>query len=225
MSTPSFFDALASFVARETSDLFFPLPCRVERYDAEKQLADVLPLIRFPVALESGETEFQSLPVVPSCPVVFPGFGPWALTFPVSVGDRALVLFSGAALDEWIATGGLSTPKLQRKASLCDGIVIPGLRSPVEALPSASSDALILGHSEGSKIAIQDNAVRLGTVDASSLVALASKVEAELNALRTVLNNHLHSGVTPGSAASGPLLTPAGAIGSTAATGVYATDS
>lgn len=222
MRTPTLREAFAAFIKAETSDFYFPLPARVERFDPSTGTADVLPLIKFPRITESGDEEKEALPVLPSVPVVFPGLGDFALTFPVSAGDLGLVVFCGASIDEFLATGQLSEPFQERKASLSDGVFIPGLRFSKAPFSGFDSSRVVLGHADGARVSVDQSSVRLGDPVAGSLVALAAKVETELNALRTVINTHIHSGVTTGPGASGPLVTPAGPISSTAANGVFA---
>jgi len=59
--------------------------------------------------------------------------------------------------------------------------------------------------------------IRLGAA-AVEYVALASLVKTQLDAMRLVLNGHLHSGVTTGPGTSGPLVTPLPALGGVAST-------
>jgi hypothetical protein len=54
---------------------------------------------------------------------------------------------------------------------------------------------------------IESDDVRLGAVDAADFVALASKVEAELDALWTAMNTHVHTSAAPG-VPTGPAITP-----------------
>lgn len=63
--------------------------------------------------------------------------------------------------------------------------------------------------------------VYLGGEDATKKVALADDVDARISAIRTILNAHVHSGVTTGPGNSGPLVTPLSAQSPTGADNVY----
>lgn len=68
-------------------------------------------------------------PILLDCPVIFPGGGATALTFPVAVGDECLVLFNDRDIDQWFAGASNFTPATLRKHSFSDGIILVGVRS------------------------------------------------------------------------------------------------
>ena len=62
-------------------------------------------------------------------PVVFPGGGGFALTFPVAAGDECLVVFASRCIDAWWQSGGVGEPMEPRMHDLSDGFALIGVRS------------------------------------------------------------------------------------------------
>lgn len=58
----------------------------------------------------------MDLPILPDVPVVFPGGGGFALTFPVAAGDECLVVFASRCIDAWWQSGGVGEPMEPRDA-------------------------------------------------------------------------------------------------------------
>lgn len=146
---PNLAELLSGHVSRSLSELHTAMPGRVERYDRTTQTADVQPLVKRAVADEAGVESLESLPVVPSVPVVFPGAGDYAITFPIARGDTVLLVVASASLDRWLARGGEVDPDDERTHALSDAVAIPGLRARPDALGSVPSSAL---HVRGGKI-------------------------------------------------------------------------
>jgi hypothetical protein len=80
-------------------ELHTALPCRVESYNASKQTADVLPMIKRQVPDGDGGYTLEDLPVLPNVPVAFPrGGGGFFMSFPLQKGDFVFVVFSERAI-------------------------------------------------------------------------------------------------------------------------------
>ena len=175
--TPTLAEVIRAALDARLVDVHTAIPAKVVRYDASKCLVDAAPLVKAPVLAEDGSTSFDALPVVPNVPVSFPGAGGFRVTFPVSVGDTVLLVFSEASLERWLQFGGDVDPQDPRRFALSDAVAIPGLRSFAD-VEAAATDAVVI-ESNG-------NDVRLGTKTAAEALALASKVDAELTALKSV---------------------------------------
>lgn len=132
-NNPTLADVLRAALDSRLSDLHVALPARVERYDSARQAVSVKPLIRTAVPdaqLEDDEQRaVESLPVINGVPVVFPGAGPYSITFPIAKGDTGLLIFSEASLDKWKSDGREVDPLDDRRHSLSDAVFIPGLRA------------------------------------------------------------------------------------------------
>lgn len=170
------------------AQLHVALPGRVESFDPEKCRASVKPLLQGAHVQEDGTDLAASLPVLPNVPVLFPGAGGFRVTFPIQVGDTVLLVFSDRALDGWLERGGEVDPQDGRKHHLTDAVAIPGLRPFVDAWTGLQADAMTLGAEGGAQVVITQDAVKLGGPTAAEAVALASKVAAELTALKSALN-------------------------------------
>lgn len=150
---PNLAELLSGHVSRSLAELHTAMPGRVERYDSTTQTADVKPLVKRKVADEAGTESLESLPVVPSVPVVFPGAGDYGITFPIARGDTVLLVVASASLDRWLARGGEVDPADERAHALSDAVAIPGLRARPDALGSVPNSAL---HVRGGKVYIGD---------------------------------------------------------------------
>jgi hypothetical protein len=177
------------------------LPGRVESYDADKQTADVLPLIQSYLPNEDGTQSVVTLPVLSSIPVAFMGGGGFRGTYPLESGDTGWIAFSEASLDAWQARGGLSDPQDERRFHLADSVFLPGLHADDRPWTNAGTDAT-WGKDGGAQVVATGSGLELGgnTGDRpTDFVALASLAKAELQSLRgtlsaaiTLLQTHVH---------------------------------
>jgi hypothetical protein len=120
------------------------LPGRVVAYDADKQLADVQPLVKHRRLDEDGQTMIaEALPVVNSCPVVFCGTARGRITWPVFVGDTCEIRFASASIARWIRQGGLVDPGEDRRHDLTDGVCFVGLHDAAHVPTTAPTDAIV----------------------------------------------------------------------------------
>jgi len=165
--------------------LYTALPGRVVRYDATKQVADVLPTLKRPIRTADGGTVLEELPILPAVPLVFLAAGGFRLTLPVLEGDPVLVLFTMRAHAEWRRTGEVADPGDTRLHHLGGAVAIPGLLT--EEASGAHPDHLVLGKKGGAEIHVTAGEVRLGSEAPADAVALASKVEKALDDLKTAI--------------------------------------
>lgn len=220
MRTPTIIEALQTLARRATQDIRIATPARVTRYDANLQQIDAQPLIKESYQDEQGERIAEALPVICNVPVVFPGAGPFRVTFPISEGDEVLLVFSASSLDVWLSEGGLVDPLHDGRFSLSDAFALPGVRSFKTPLASSPTDRLTLGHDEGAQINIDETTIRLGT-ETGQLVALSNKVDAAISTIRTFCTTHIHGSVV------GPTTVATTALGAntpSAANNVFAKD-
>lgn len=159
--TPTLAEVIRRALDARLADVRVALPARVEKYDAAKQVVDVLPLLQERAVGEDGAELVESLPVVPNVPVVFPGAGGFRVTFPVQPGDTVLLVFSDRSLDVWQAKGGEVDPVDLRRHHLADAVAIPGLRDLAHPLASAPTDRLSLGKDGGRTVEITNSDVIL----------------------------------------------------------------
>jgi hypothetical protein len=180
-------------------DVHVACPGRIVRYDADKQQADVQPLVQVVYLNEAGDRQVESLPVVPNVPVIFPGAGGFRITFPVTAGDEdgdtCLLIFSESSLDRWLDQGGGPLdPQDDRRFHLSDGVAVLGLRDYAHALASAPVDRMTLGKDDGPAIHIDGDGIRIGDNDAPNLdtAALGGAVASALASIAAKLSSHTH---------------------------------
>jgi hypothetical protein len=190
-----------------------PMPGRVESYDAATQTANVLPLLNYPVPQGDGTVVWEECPVVPSVPVVFPRSAGWFIAHRLDPGDTVLLIPLEGSAGAWRAGDGApQDPDDLRRHHLAGCVAVPGLFVRSKALTrapgpnGAEAVGLTIGHDTGTRLELRtDGSVRLvqgsaivlqvdanGTVHlagaAGDLVALATRVDAELTALRAAIS-------------------------------------
>lgn len=160
--------------ALAAADLRVALPARVESYDAASQTCSAQVLIPDAYVDTDGEAQTRRVAVVTRVPVLFPRSGSFGVTFPISVGDTVMLLFSSSDLDQFFALGGERDPLTHRHHNLSDAVAIPGMFASPDARTDAPTDALVV-----------NGAVKLGDSSASDAVVLAS----DLAMLRQALSS------------------------------------
>lgn len=146
------------------------LPARVERYDEARQAVDAQPWIQRERQLADGLVVAERLPVVPCCPVNFPGSDGYRITFPIAVGSTVLLHFATGSLDRWLAIGGDVAPEDRRQVSANafatpSGHSFTGVSGPATTAPQ---DAMVL----------HGAAIKLGGPAATSAASLHTDMQA-----------------------------------------------
>jgi hypothetical protein len=153
--TPSLGEIIRRALDARLAGVHVALPGRIEKYDAAKQKADVLPLVKTP--------EGESMPVVCNVPIVFPGSGGFRITFPVKKGDVVLLVFSDRSLDIWKSEGGEVDPRDTRQHALSDAVALVGLRSFDDPLEDVPTDSMKAGKDGGTvQVEFKDDSVEIG---------------------------------------------------------------
>jgi hypothetical protein len=168
-------------------DLHVAMPAKVVRYDAAAQQVDVQPLVKGTYLDEQGNRVAESMPVVPCVPVLFPGAGGFRVTFPVTVGDTVLLVFSETSLDTWLQHGDEVDPADERRHHLSDAIAIPGLRDFAHALSSAPTDRMTAGYDTGPQVHLTQTEVQLGGHTGLEKATLGDSLVTFINELKVWL--------------------------------------
>ena len=163
-----------------------------------------------------GEQTAQTIKPLVDVPVVFMGGGNMVATFPISVGDEALIIFADRCIDFWFARGGVQRPAETRAHSLSDGIAIVGPRSLARSLVNLSNttaqfrtvDCSTFVEIAGGGVV---NIVAPGGLNINGPVNITGDVnvtgevtaseEGTFNSIP--VSTHLHGGVQPGSGDTG----------------------
>ena len=160
-ATPSLPDVLLSALSAAAQEIHTGIPARVDRYDATRQLVDVVPLVGRPFELD-GERDVEYYGVITNVPVIFPGAGGFRLTFPVERGDTVALVGMEASIDKWKHLGGRVDPLDDRRHHLSDVVAVLGLRDIPRALESAPTDCATIGHDNGAVIELRQADIRIG---------------------------------------------------------------
>jgi hypothetical protein len=192
---PSLAQLLKQAIENRLLDVHTALIAKVESYDAKKQRANVSPVLKRQIKNMEGKWVAEQLPILCDVPVLFPRSGGFFLHFPIRPGDFVQLIFNEVNVDEWLEN---TKPMIacNQRFSLQGAIAIPGIYPSVKALTDAHEDNLVLGKERGLQIHIDGKKIRLGSADASQALAIASKVKAELEKIRTAFNSHIHASST-----------------------------
>lgn len=177
--TPELEELIRAGAAFALSNVFTAILGVVVKYDKAKRRADVQPLVMRPRTLEDGTRTAEAYPVVPSCPVQFPGGGGVLVRFPIKPGDIGIVLFAMASHDRLLSGTGAAPvdPDFDHRHHISDGIFIPGIRTfGAPGTPPPDEDAIFAGV-EGEDF---------------QGAALGATLKAFLDALHDALKFHTH---------------------------------
>lgn len=180
---PDLAEVLEGAINARMLDLHTMIPGRVESYDAAKQVADVAPVVRRPIRTDDDDQEHEELPVISNVPVQWARGGGFSLHFPIAKGDHVMLVFSEAAIAQWRESGQLSDPGDLRRHDLSYPIAVPGISfegAPLADAPAANEGTITVGPGGVMRVSTAG-----GTAD---FVALAAKVLAQLNALKSAIN-------------------------------------
>ncbi len=166
---------------------------RVERYDATKQVVDVIPELKRAVSDGEGGYVLEQLPVLPNVPVCFPRAGGFFISFPIQKGDKVAVMFAERSIAAWKQKGESVDPGDRRMHPLAGAIALPGVYPNGSELDDASDADMMLGKdgTSGAQIKITSSEVHLG--GGSQYVALANLVKSRLDQIQGIFDAHKHS--------------------------------
>lgn len=202
MITPTLAELIKRALDNRQMDLHTALIARVESYDAKNQTVDVQPQIKRALSKADGEKVYESLPLIPDVPVLFPRAGGYFISFPIQKGDYVQLLVNERSIAEWWSEGRESGGEAMH--SFDGAVAIPGLYPQAQSLNDAHTENLVLGKSEGPQIHICGDEIRLGGENCADSIALANKVLSELAKITQAFNSHVHG--TPWGPTAQPIL-------------------
>jgi len=163
---PTMAEVLTQALRNHTDSLRVAMPGRIESFDPATQTASVAPLQRQVSSLD-GQDINLGLPVLSNVPVLFPGGGQFALTFPVQRGDTCWVVFGDLSLDEWWSAGGEVTPTDLERHGLNGAVAFLGCRAKPDALTEFDANRAVFGN-HGPRVACDGSTVHLGVAHGES---------------------------------------------------------
>lgn len=161
--TPDLVDIIDSRIARALAELHTMMPGEVKAYDATRQVASVLPLLRARERDEEGTLRTYQRPMVVEVPIVWPGGGGHRSTHPLREGDTVAVFFSESALERWLGSGDDVDPGEDRRHHISDAIAVPGLYPNSRAWSSVPADASTFGSDTGPQVVARQGTLELGS--------------------------------------------------------------
>lgn len=188
---PTLTQLLKQAIENRLLDVHTALIAKVESYDPAKQQVSVSPVLKRAIKTLDGEIIQEQLPVLSEVPVLFPRAGGFFISFPIQPGDFVQLVFNESSIDEWVADLA-SDEVYSERFSLQGAVAIPGVFPESKPLSGAHKTNFVAGKDGGVQLHIDGEKIRLGSADASEALAIANRVEAELNKIINIFNLHTH---------------------------------
>ncbi len=186
-ANPTLAKVIRSYVAAGAAELRVCTIGRIERFDPDKQVADVKPLLKDSVEGEDGQEIVESLAVIPNVPVHFPGGGGFAETWPVAPGDLCTLVFTDRSIDRWFSNGGEIDPVDLSRHVLTGCTAHMGVRDSTSVLAEFDATRAVWGN-KGPRMAADGSALHLGVAHNESGTQDVVRGSAFLDALDQFLD-------------------------------------
>ncbi len=129
-------------------DLSVAFPATVSELQDGGAKVKIIPDLKDAIYSDEGVFNVDSLEI-PDIPVYNPGEGKsdgGYLRFPVSVGDKGMVIVSDRSLDGWYEGGVPNVPQAAHTHKRIDGVFWPGLRDRSRVQANLDQSACVLQH-------------------------------------------------------------------------------
>jgi hypothetical protein len=156
---PSLPEILTSWQSTISGEIRSVEPGRVTAFDRTTRLAQVQPVI--------SDSNGDVKPVIPNCPVVFPGVA-WDL----QDDEEGLLLIGDLSFREWWRTGRDSAPEDQSLHDLSNAFFIAGVQSSGNVVTIPANDVYIPKATAGGDILIGELTATKAVVHDSLLTAM-----------------------------------------------------
>lgn len=188
---PREIDGILSLIRNEIARVRTACPGVVLSYDRTRQTAVVQMVVR--ERWRDPDTDAivtEALPPLPDVPVLYPGGGGASIVWDLVPGDAVWVVVADRSIAEWKATGRDDVePQSPRRWDLSDAVAIPAGRPPAAPLAGGALPAV------PGTVVVRGTIVQLGSSAATSPVALAPVVDANLAALEVALDGAIAAGI------------------------------
>lgn len=186
LRTPNLSQLLQTVVEHTLALLKVARPGEIQSVDLTKGVADVKPLVGELFEDEQGTVTPESLPILPSVPLVVLGGGGFGMTHPIAKGDQCLLIFADRSIDGWQANAAEKETGNLHRHHLADAIAIVGLNIGPKALTEWDAQRSVWGKQGGKKIALKAAEVHLGVdhgQDATEAAVLGTTYTADENSM------------------------------------------
>jgi hypothetical protein len=184
-------EALERVLADFRRNIYTSFPARITRYYPDRGTVDVEPAVMRELPGEDHEElAFEDLGELTNLPVQWPRAAGFVITFPLRIGDWVKVHCAMQSLLVWREQGQVhSHPGIDDPLGLNGCWVEPGCYPDRERVRNVSTTDLVIGREDGSTtIKIKpDGTITLGSDQGDQPIALASKVDAEINRIWQLL--------------------------------------
>lgn len=183
---PEDLQAIIQAVLREVRTA---MPARVESFDHETQTCSVTPCFKNAYPDGEGGTNHLKHPVIPNVKVKYPRGNGCFMYFPLVKGDYVLLQFCERSLQAWRSKGGVVEPGDLGMFPLDGAVALAGWAPDDDPIEDAHATLMRLGIDGDASAQVEFAAgqVRAGQ-GADKAVALAEKVRADLNTLKSAIS-------------------------------------
>lgn len=160
------------------------IPGIIDKFDAEKQTAEVRPALKVLYAPDNevaGKPQWVPATLCVDVPVVFPGNANYMLTFPVKQGDECLLVFAERCINHWFTQGGVQEQEELTHHDASDAIAVMGLRSQPNKITDFNNNNLQLRNADGDVVVTLDENGKI-TVDVSGTTMLVEDGKVTIRA-------------------------------------------
>jgi len=189
---PTLAQLLKQAIDNRLLDMHTALIARVESYDAAKQQVNVSPVLKRAIKNIYHEVVQEQLPVLCDVPVLFARAGGFFISFPIQKGDLVQLVFNEVGIDGWLDDNPSRIASNER-FTLQGAVAIPGIYPESRPLNGAHKVNFVAGKDNGVQLHIDDQKIRLGSDKANEALAIASKVEEELEKIKSAFRTHSHA--------------------------------
>lgn len=189
---PSLSEVMRRHIEAHMAQVRTCIPAVVTAYDAGTQKVSVKPLVRQAFLDEEDERQTESVPVIAGVPLMFPGAGPFRVTFPISDGNLQIdgntipattgtLFFTERSIDVWLSGSGSEVdPEIDRMHDISDGIFVAGLNPFGAALSDVPTDRMTVGYDGGVQAHFHSSVMKLGDDNAVDFATLGTKLDDAL---------------------------------------------
>lgn len=207
------------------------LPCIISSFNYGNITVECIPAVQGTVTNPDGTQQNVTLPTLVDVPVCFPRGGGYTMTFPIVSGDECLVVLASRCIDAWWSTGQITPPTEDRMHDLSDGFAIVGPFSQSTKINNISQTGAMFRSDDGTLFVELDHTQGIVTIKASKEIVLDApnttltgvlvvgnsgavnpavivdgvvKATGDVTAGTVSHEQHVHSGVQPGTGDTGP---------------------
>ncbi len=207
---------LAAFDGQQAK-MWTALPAIIQSFNPVAMTVTAQPTIQMSVLDQAGNSKTMNLPLLVDVPIQFPSGGGFTLTFPVAVGDEALITFSARCIDTWWQLGGIQVQAEKRMHDLSDGFANVGIRSQPRVISGISTTSTQLRSDDGvNYVDVKEGHITLTSTATVTINAPATTVTGTLtvDGLLTYQNGLAGTGGGPGTTITGNIVQTGGVLSS-----------